>query len=659
MLILRQMRTLGLVCAVACLSATTVAFGNTIAHWAFEDDTGANPITATDGIAGLTGTAYNNTGRITLVPGPDGSAIRFENVGLSDAQGATLRVPDNTVLTGHTGGGTGFDSITIEVDIRIGNLFGQAQIVRKVDTATGLGYEIFLKDTGHVGFRVQGQEGELFIQSKNILQSDGAWHHIQGTIVSDRSIYNAQVVVDGVVTRRSQQAGNLTNTSSPLTLGGFVRNSGTIGQRFDGWIDNVVISTGRGDLLDTSGEIDPTPAWDSSDHLMGQAGFMGSGFIADPMPTPEIHAASITQRANGNMVAVWFGGTAEGHPDVGVWQSDYVGNTWTAPHEIAPSIYESGVDGSIFNPVIYQVPDSNSMLLFYLSGTLGNADTVKRISNDGGVTWSTPQTLPVGVRGSDRNQPLLLDSGILITPNTDGGLSFDRTPDFGETWLSGSTAPDPQGYGGIQPALLTHSGGRLQVLGRSQSGSIVTSWSDDDGQSWSALEQSSLPSNNSAIGATTLADGRHLLVYNHSETPDGSWGGPRTPLVVSVSDDGVDWELALVLEDESGEFSYPSVFQSDDGLVHVVYTWNRLRVKHAILDPSEFKPRSLDHGIMPVYAGDLNYDGFVGIEDLNIVLGNWNTGTPPTTGTPSIPEPATLGLMAIGAMAFMRRRYTF
>lgn len=649
-------QTIGLAGAVACLTVTPLVSGNTIAHWSFEDAAEASPITATDGVAGLTGTAFNNPDRITLVPGPDGSAIRFQNVGLPDAQGATLRVPDSSILTGHHGGGTGFDSITIEADIRIGNLFGQAQIVRKVDTATGLGYEIFLKDTGHVGFRVQGQDGELFVQSKNILQSDGAWHHIQGTIVSDRSIYNAQVVVDGVVTRRSQQAGTLTNTNSPLTLGGFVRDSGTIGQRFDGWIDNVTISTDRGDLLDISGAIDPTPTWDSSGHLVGQAGFLGSGFIADPMPTPEIHAASITQRANGDMVAVWFGGTAEGHPDVGVWQSEYVGHTWTAPHEIAPSIFTSGVDGSIFNPVIYQVPESNSMVLFYLSGTLGNADTVKRTSDDGGVTWSAPQTLPAGVRASDRNQPVLLDNGILITPNTDGGLSFDRTPDFGETWLSSSTVPDPEGYGGIQPALLTHPDGRLQTLGRSQSGSIVTSWSDDDGLSWSALEQSSLPSNHSAIGATTLADGRHLLVYNHSEIPNGAWGGPRTPLVVSISDDGVQWELALVLEDEPGEFSYPTVYQSDDGLVHVVYTWNRLRVKHAILDPSMFAPRPLEHGLMPVYAGDLNWDGFVGIEDLNIVLGNWNAGVPPTTGTPSTPEPTTLSILLLAVCSHVRCR---
>jgi hypothetical protein len=32
-------------------------------------------------------------------------------------------------------------------------------------------------------------------------------------------------------------------------------------------------------------------------------------------------------------------------------------------------------------------------------------------------------------------------------------------------------------------------------------------------------------------------------------------------------------------------------------------------------------------------------DGYVGIEDLNIVLSNWNSGTPPLSLT-NIPEPA-------------------
>jgi hypothetical protein len=52
--------------------------------------------------------------------------------------------------------------------------------------------------------------------------------------------------------------------------------------------------------------------------------------------------------------------------------------------------------------------------------------------------------------------------------------------------------------------------------------------------------------------------------------------------------------------------------------------------------------------------GDPNGDGFVGIEDLNEVLGNWNAGTPPNDGS-AVPEPASLSLLGIGTASMLRR----
>ena len=52
---------------------------------------------------------------------------------------------------------------------------------------------------------------------------------------------------------------------------------------------------------------------------------------------------------------------------------------------------------------------------------------------------------------------------------------------------------------------------------------------------------------------------------------------------------------------------------------------------------------------------DPSGDNFIGIDDLNTVLGNWNAGTPPTAGA-AVPEPATLSLLALGGIAVMRRR---
>ncbi len=54
--------------------------------------------------------------------------------------------------------------------------------------------------------------------------------------------------------------------------------------------------------------------------------------------------------------------------------------------------------------------------------------------------------------------------------------------------------------------------------------------------------------------------------------------------------------------------------------------------------------------------GDPSNDGYVGIEDLNLILGNWNAGTPP--GVAGIPEPSVLGMMGLwGAGSVLRRGY--
>ncbi len=52
---------------------------------------------------------------------------------------------------------------------------------------------------------------------------------------------------------------------------------------------------------------------------------------------------------------------------------------------------------------------------------------------------------------------------------------------------------------------------------------------------------------------------------------------------------------------------------------------------------------------------DPSGDGFVGIEDLNAVLGNWNAGTPPADSQTNIPEPGTLGMSVLCGLIMMAR----
>jgi len=55
-------------------------------------------------------------------------------------------------------------------------------------------------------------------------------------------------------------------------------------------------------------------------------------------------------------------------------------------------------------------------------------------------------------------------------------------------------------------------------------------------------------------------------------------------------------------------------------------------------------------------AADPSGDGFVGIDDLNTVLGNWNAGTPPVAGS-AVPEPATFLVLTLGGLATLRRTH--
>ncbi|WP_372934590.1 exo-alpha-sialidase, partial [Mariniphaga sediminis] len=153
----------------------------------------------------------------------------------------------------------------------------------------------------------------------------------------------------------------------------------------------------------------------------------------------------------------------------------------------------------------------------------------------------------------------------------------------------------------IQPSILKHPGGKLQILCRSKNKQILSAWSTDNGRTWSKLEPIDLPNPNSGTDAVTLKDGRHVLVYNHID-PDEVWGD-RNVLNVAVSSDGLNWQAAVLLEndpDPDGEYSYPAVIQAADGMVHITYTWNRKTIKHVVLNPAELEMKPIKNGKWPV-----------------------------------------------------------
>lgn len=329
-----------------------------------------------------------------------------------------------------------------------------------------------------------------------------------------------------------------------------------------------------------------------------EPGVVTSEFIFDSVSFGSAHASTIVESTG--LVAAWFGGTREGASDVGIWLSRRLDGHWTPPVEVANGQQADGHRYPCWNPVLFQ-PTNGPLMLFYKVGPQPAAWWgMLRTSRDGGKTWSDARRLPDGVLGPVKNKPVQLPDGTLLaassTESTDAPstwrVHFERTADLGRTWTTVEPTSGAGNIDAIQPSILIHSGGTLQAVGRTRSGRVFETWSSDSGRHWSALALTTLPNPNSGLDAVTLRDGRHLIVYNHTTTG-------RSPLNVAVSRDGKVWEAAAILEKEPGEYSYPAVIQTADGLVHVTYTWKRVRIKHVVIDPTKLEPKPMRDGAWP------------------------------------------------------------
>lgn len=349
------------------------------------------------------------------------------------------------------------------------------------------------------------------------------------------------------------------------------------------------------------------------------------GFIYESAPFPSCHASTIVELQNGDLLAAWFGGAYEGHPDVKIWVSRkfFGASRWTTPQVAADGTFEAGtgqarlagIDSTdhgrkaCYNPVLFQMPDGE-VLLFYKIGRFVQDWTGWLVrSHDNGLSWSEHEPLPEGFLGPVKNKPVLVGNRLLCPSSTEKGgwkIHFEayeldadgHFPDAAnlarhatiigpveaeqaeKTFEQGTLSP----IGCIQPSILRTAGGRLQVLCRTQNGRLATSFSSDEGRSWSTVQLTALPNNNSGTDAVTLSDGRQLLVYNPTATPPGEHNAPRTPLCVAVSNDGEHWQQVATLEDSPvSEYSYPAVIQGRDGTVHITYTWRRELIRYAQL----------------------------------------------------------------------------
>jgi predicted neuraminidase len=305
-------------------------------------------------------------------------------------------------------------------------------------------------------------------------------------------------------------------------------------------------------------------------------------FVFEHAPFAHSHASTLAESDDG-LVAAWFGGTRERNPDVGIWLAHRTSRGWSMPTEVANGVQEDGKRYPCWNPVLFR-PKRGPLLLFYKVGPDPSRWWgMLMTSTDGGYNWSRPVRLPEGILGPAKNKPIELADGTLLSPSSSEQnrwqVQLERSRDLGRSWQRDPALPGSKAFDAIQPTLLAYPSGRIQLLARSRQGRIVESWSDNGGLNWSKLAASALPNPNSGIDAVLLRDGRALLVYNPTRFR-------RSPLRVAISSDGVHWRDVLTLEDGWGEYSYPAVIQTADGLVHVTYAWKRERIKHVVINPA-------------------------------------------------------------------------
>jgi alpha-L-fucosidase len=310
-----------------------------------------------------------------------------------------------------------------------------------------------------------------------------------------------------------------------------------------------------------------------------KAKILTAEFIYNKASFPSCHASTIVETKEG-LLAAWFGGTDESNPDVCIYTSSCIKGKWGDPVMAANGIENETLRYACWNPVLFK-RDNGDLILYYKVGVNPREWWgMYKISKDQGTTWSEANKIPDHLLGPIKNKPCTLKDGTILYPTSietkqGWNVYMEHSNQNLSQWEK--TAIDNNGLNAIQPTILFHKENMIQILCRSKEKKIVESWSADLGKTWSPLQMTNLPNNNSGIDAVTFKNGMHLLICNPIEKG-------RNKLALFASQDGKEWSELIVLEDEpKGEFSYPAIIQGEDGTIHLTYTWNRVKIKYVHL----------------------------------------------------------------------------
>lgn len=324
-------------------------------------------------------------------------------------------------------------------------------------------------------------------------------------------------------------------------------------------------------------------------------------FASERLPdaAASAHAATVAELPDGRLAAAWFAGSREGAADVAIYYATALRNVrgerlWSLPRAIVTRhSLESDVQRmtrKVGNPILFV--DGETLRLFVVSVGLGGwagSSLNVRSSSDWGEHWSPAKKLVTSpffnISTLARMPPLKLADGGLALP-----IYHEFLSKHGE-WLRLDQTQRivdkvrlPQSRAALQPAAVAfdgqHSIALLRDAGPDQ-GHVLVAESHDAGQHWQAGKALPIRNPNASVALIRLHSGRLLLACNP--------GDGRNKLSLWLSEDeGKQWRETRILEqsNDSGEYSYPTLLQGQDGLIHIVYTWWRQGIKHAAFNES-------------------------------------------------------------------------
>lgn len=305
-----------------------------------------------------------------------------------------------------------------------------------------------------------------------------------------------------------------------------------------------------------------------------------------------VHAASVTQMSNGLLRAAWYAGSRDGAKDLTIYSSVFNPNSevWSSPTVIstrAETQTELGMKvKKLGNPVIW-TDDAGQLWLFYVTVVWGGwsfSNINYKISNDNGKTWSNAKKLfanPFFNYGTlVKSKPYQLADGAIMLPIYQefiGKMSEILVLDRAANILSKKRLSKHRLT--IQPDVVPLSKQKAVVTMRRSLDTfpslMLVSTTADGGRTWSQVKEADIPNPNAAVTSAALDDNVIVVFNNHQQ------GRNDLSLAYSRDDSAQRWHVIHEIEqDPEGYYAYPFMIKTNHDEYHLLYTWNKKRIKH-------------------------------------------------------------------------------